>query len=530
MDITKFGLENFRVFKEYFEFELAPIMVLTGPNSSGKSSLSKALLLLKASEFEINISSHYLENRLNYFKGEHDLGNHKFTINDTEKNSLFSLTFFENYKRIIEVDKNGAFINDYSITDEANETVISQLGGIIYIDILKLITYLKRRVEFLKLDSCTIDYDKVDLFIENFSKSSKDLKILKIDLYIDPTCCSFGIENGVLTGINLEEDDENRSFDEFDRETLLIYLFKKLAFIELTEDEIRYLIPPSANSFTADKNVIQFKNLIYINTLKEPLKRIILKNENSSFYSFINSEITMEDTQPMPTKFRINVKEKHIDDFSIATDEERRMFREFSMVGPLHRDFIIRWLLVFEIGSELIYGYNEEHDFYYLKIDNKSLPDVGLGNSLIIRLLLELIAVNGKINSHQSDGQLIIAFPKTYIIEEPETGLHPAFQSKMAEMLVDIQKTFNVNLIIETHSEYLIRKLQYLTATKKIEPGDAVIYYFNNPKKIPDGEEQIKKITIEKDGSLTDNFGPGFIDEGINLKFELLRLNKTRNN
>jgi AAA15 family ATPase/GTPase len=45
MNITKFGLSNFRVFKEHFDFELAPIMVLTGPNNSGKSSLTKALLL-----------------------------------------------------------------------------------------------------------------------------------------------------------------------------------------------------------------------------------------------------------------------------------------------------------------------------------------------------------------------------------------------------------------------------------------------------------------------------------------------------
>jgi AAA15 family ATPase/GTPase len=54
MEITKFGLQNFRIFKEHFDFELAPIMVLTGPNNSGKSSLSKALLLLKENEDVIN--------------------------------------------------------------------------------------------------------------------------------------------------------------------------------------------------------------------------------------------------------------------------------------------------------------------------------------------------------------------------------------------------------------------------------------------------------------------------------------------
>lgn len=44
-----FGLENFRVFKDYTYFDFAPITILTGPNNSGKSSLNKALLLFKDS-------------------------------------------------------------------------------------------------------------------------------------------------------------------------------------------------------------------------------------------------------------------------------------------------------------------------------------------------------------------------------------------------------------------------------------------------------------------------------------------------
>jgi len=153
--------------------------------------------------------------------------------------------------------------------------------------------------------------------------------------------------------------------------------------------------------------------------------------------------------------------------------------------------------------------------------------DYGLGFGLIIQILLALDYGN---SNEKKKRKNVLNFPSTYIIEEPETGLHPAFQSKMAEMLVDIQKTFNVNLIIETHSEYLIRKLQYLTAVNEIQPGDALIYYFNNPKKVPKGEEQIKRISIDENGSLSDNFGPGFIDEGTNIKFELLRFNKSRNN
>lgn len=54
-----FGLENFRVFKDYTWFDFAPITILTGPNSSGKSSLNKALLLLKDNFEKGNLPPYY---------------------------------------------------------------------------------------------------------------------------------------------------------------------------------------------------------------------------------------------------------------------------------------------------------------------------------------------------------------------------------------------------------------------------------------------------------------------------------------
>ena len=47
--IKNIGVENFRIFKNYTEFELTPITVLTGPNNSGKSSFLKLLSLLQHS-------------------------------------------------------------------------------------------------------------------------------------------------------------------------------------------------------------------------------------------------------------------------------------------------------------------------------------------------------------------------------------------------------------------------------------------------------------------------------------------------
>ena len=90
----------------------------------------------------------------------------------------------------------------------------------------------------------------------------------------------------------------------------------------------------------------------------------------------------------------------------------------------------------------------------------------------------------------------------------------------------------NINFIIETHSEYLIRKLQYLTAyqNSKLSTADSVIYYFNADKYVTSQEPKVKRINIRENGSLDDKFGPGFYDETSRLQFDLMVLNKEQSN
>jgi len=116
------------------------------------------------------------------------------------------------------------------------------------------------------------------------------------------------------------------------------------------------------------------------------------------------------------------------------------------------------------------------------------------------------------------------------LIEEPEANLHPKLQSKLAELFMVAYKKYPLMFLIETHSEYLIRKLQYLTAEKAINTEDIRIYYLNDSKNVAEKEEQVKEIKILEDGSLSEEFGPGFFDETINLKLELLKLKNLQKN
>ena len=75
--------------------------------------------------------------------------------------------------------------------------------------------------------------------------------------------------------------------------------------------------------------------------------------------------------------------------------------------------------------------------------------------------------------------------PKLITIEEPELHLHPAFQAKIADIIVDIVKQKESNggvkpiFVVETHSEYLISRLSELITEKQINPNDVQVKIFS---------------------------------------------------
>jgi predicted ATPase len=200
--------------------------------------------------------------------------------------------------------------------------------------------------------------------------------------------------------------------------------------------------------------------------------------------------------------------------------------------------FLKESLNILEVkGSILIERIEGVASVIYLEQNDKkiSLSDLGYGYSQIIPILLKVLVVS---RSTERLNNRMYSITKDYervnycniIIEEPEANLHPNLQSKLADVLVLAYQRFGIHFILETHSEYLIRKLQYLTAKGEIKEGDVNIYYYNDDRYVTKEEPKVKKIKIDEYGGLTDSFGPGFFDEATKLQFELLKLNKGQSN
>ncbi|OHX67924.1 AAA family ATPase [Flammeovirga pacifica] len=176
------------------------------------------------------------------------------------------------------------------------------------------------------------------------------------------------------------------------------------------------------------------------------------------------------------------------------------------------KDFVNNWIREFEIGNEIVINSVKGIASDVVIIDKKGheldLADMGYGISQLLPILLKIA-----LNDHRS-----------LLIEEPETNLHPKMQSKLADLIIDASYRYQTSFLLETHSEYLIRKLQYWTAKRKITPYESKVYYLYNPEKVPEGKPQVQLLNIQQDGELDNEFGEGFFDEADNIAIELFHL------
>ena len=86
----------------------------------------------------------------------------------------------------------------------------------------------------------------------------------------------------------------------------------------------------------------------------------------------------------------------------------------------------------------------------------------GIKSFVIIKKLLE----NGQINERD-----------VLILDEPEISLHPAWQVIFAELIVILQKEFNLTVLLSTHSPYFLSALE--AYSKKYQVVDKCKYYLS---------------------------------------------------
>ena len=187
--------------------------------------------------------------------------------------------------------------------------------------------------------------------------------------------------------------------------------------------------------------------------------------------------------------------------------------------SPEH-EFVCSWMKKFKLGIDYDI-HSLEGEAYTIQLKGSDgrlsyLADAGVGTNQLMIMFLRIATL-----IHRYSKLTDFPYQPLIIIEEPEQNLHPAFQSLLADFFKEVSDKYGFRFIVETHSEYLIRKTQLLVSREKYSSDEELenknifkVYYFPE-NSIP------YPMEYRIDGNFANEFGRGFFDEANSIMVKI---------
>lgn len=379
--------------------------------------------------------------------------------NDTGKSTVGKVLFsvFNSYKNI-----------ERKILDERAENINNLLDNCVDTGNISFIL-AKHKFDTLEITS---------KLLENSEKYTND-DILKADLYemlnqyeSEPFYNDTFIENIDGTILKIRE------YLTIPDERIIEHILSKNLYSEFGEQicnvhfkqksEIRLTIKSKSIKIVMSNNTIeQASERFSLNTEVIYIDDPFILDEKRR--SFIRNSYSYEHRQHLRNKLFYNLSDNNILDEIRTSDKLKEVFKNLYEVcdGDIER-------------NRLGMSYKKAGFKNGLEMNNIS---TGLKTFIIIKMLLE----NGSIKDSG-----------TIVLDEPEVHLHPEWQLVFAEIIVLLQKEFDMHILLNTHSPYFLNAIEVYS--KKYGIADKCKYYLseNDPKKpvstIVDVTDETEKI------------------------------------
>lgn len=543
--LDKIQLQNIRSLKDTGVVSLSPITLLVGVNSSGKSTFLRTFPLIKQSICKRTDGPILWAGDVDDYV---DFGSFSETVINDGSDAItlqfeFPLTIESNPRRdpfytLFEISENkGAQKVEYrvkygiTIAQQDGREYISRLR--VYLNDTEIELELSANGSKLQKDNI-IRVDKVSISIpESSGKPSSQLYWNRT--FIANSIFGVGLPNITMLNEILMQDflpaapkttPAERFFDmrEIEVQGALIFIGEKLCQGFSLNELVNDVSDTTQDSLTAKKKK---------------------KSQNKSTYATIVLKIL--EAPEEKRKFYISTLKlfAFYDCFQAIDDYLNTYFRQVHYIAPLRataeRYYRLRNLAIDEVdyqGKNLaifLNGLNKSgltdfqnwtrnHFGFKVLVDksgghlsvkielgnNKksfNLSDTGFGYSQILPIITQLWYLSTRKRSSKNK-----QIPLVIAIEQPELHLHPAIQAKLADAFIASihlaeKHGYQLQLLIETHSQTIVNRFGRAISKGEIQPKDAAVVLFD--KEMESNETIVRTSHYDADGYL-QNWPIGF--------------------
>jgi predicted ATPase len=426
--LTEFRLRNFKGWADTGRIRLAPLTVFFGRNSSGKSSLLQAHLLMKQTAESLD-TRRVLE--LGDPDAYVDLGTYRDVVRDHDIANAITLQFGWRADQPVELGagKNAALADTFTFTTEIAAQETGSLRGQMYV---KSLRYGLGADQARSVGLDAVPGGDYELVAEGLSLARRSGRPVTLP---EPVKC-YGFPDAVFNAYR------NVDF---------------LSDLSLRFDDL-------------------MSDISYVGPLRERPRRTYLWRGD----------------RPAAVGPR---GEDAVAAILAAAREKRTMGRRDQARGRPDRSFeanLGHWLKRLGIIESFdVAEIAPETSLYDLrvKVDSAaptvSVADVGFGVSQVLPVLTQVFyARRGS----------------TVLLEQPEIHLHPAAQSELGDALLAALRDNGTQLIVETHSEHLLRRLQRRVAEEAINKDDIALYVTRTKEGLP----AVDELLVDDYGNITN--------------------------
>jgi AAA15 family ATPase/GTPase len=525
MALNSFGIKNFRNIDELTNIEFGDVNIFIGPNSSGKSSLLKGLLMSNQ-VCKMESCNAVINRILRNPDADFGLFDGASKLSDRIVLSRRVLNYEVQFEYAL--DSFGvASIFYFKIMDDNGELIFGINGNRV----------LQLNIDFFQNRISGVYPGRINISELN--------NIFKFDNYETEENVWEKIKLEFKTGVELR----TQTYDLLETLQMIQNYGKALGSVFLGEEFTLKVFGNRIDIEEWRKMIVEGELICFSNDFHVEISKFVSKiilSIGEECRNFDHNHIYLSPNR----YFSYAGETRPVSAFRVSLAEDLRYFLNRNLDLNDSFKFYYKWLNLFELP--ILKGCSNLTDEEYLfelvrLLETNSIMPAGYG----LTQLLPIILSSGLFNSTYSAKKSYYKFEgqdftnsksnaeyaqerlyrgRSILVEEPEANLHPNFQSKLAEMICESCHLFENTFYVETHSEYLIRKFQYLKAKGELKDLSIKIFNFKGKSDSTHQRFEWKEIKLNDDGSLSEQFYPGFFDEADNIAFQLYKLNNARFN